>query len=86
MVADDFYDGKLWMDLHQQEQTKWLQRFAGVDVQQTRDVEFCPRIFRVLTIDGSVPVDSRGFIQKLALRKSRVDSGMTDVAKPGGRP
>ena len=53
MVADDFYDGKLWMDLHQQEQTKWLQRFAGVDVQQTRDVEFCPQIFRALTMDGS---------------------------------
>ena len=74
------------MDLHQQEQTKWLQRFAGVDVQQTRDVEFCPQIFRALTMDGSVPVDSRVFIQKSALRKSRVDSGITDVAKPGGRP
>ena len=61
-------------------------KIACVDVQQTRDVEFWPHIFRVLTMDGSVPVDSRVFIQTFALRKSRVDSGITDVAKPGGRP
>ena len=46
MAADEFYDGKLWMDLHQQEQKKCLQRFAGVDVQQTRGVEVCPQIFQ----------------------------------------
>ena len=35
MVADEFYDGKPWIDLSEQELKKVLQRFAGVDVQQT---------------------------------------------------
>ena len=59
--------------------------FAGVDVQQTNDVHFCPQIFRVLKMDASVPVDSRAFIQKRALRKYLAYSGLTDVVKPGGR-
>ena len=42
MVADEFYDGKLWIDLSEQELKKGLKIFAGVDVQQTRDVEFLP--------------------------------------------
>ena len=35
MVADEFYDGKLWIDLSEQELKKGLEKFAGVDVQQT---------------------------------------------------
>ena len=37
-------------------------------------------------MDASVPVDSRVFMQKRALRKCLSDSGLTDVVKPGGRP
>ena len=62
-----------------------LEKFAGVDVQQTSDVDFCRQIFRVLKMDASVPVDSRVFMQKRALRKYLADSGLTDVVKPGGR-
>ena len=36
-------------------------------------------------MDASVPVDSRVFVQKRALRKYLADSGLTDVVKPGGR-
>ena len=35
MVADEFYDGKPWIDLSEQELNKGLEKFAGVDVQQT---------------------------------------------------
>ena len=85
MVADEFYDGKPWIDLSEQELKKGLEMFAGVDMQQTSDVDFCCQIFRVLKMDASVPVDSRVFIQKRALRKYPSDSGLTDVVKPGGR-
>ena len=64
---------------------KGLQTFAGVDMQQTSDVDFYDQLFRVLKMDASVPVNSRVFIQKLALRKYLADSGLTDVVKPGGR-
>ena len=40
MVADEFYDGKSWIDLSETELKKGLEKFAGVDVQQTGDVEF----------------------------------------------
>ena len=60
-------------------------KIAGVDVQQTSDVDFCRQIFRVLKMDASVPVDSRVFMQKRALRKYLADSGLTDVVKRGGR-
>ena len=69
MVADEFYDGKPWIDLSERELKKGLEAFAGVNVQQTSDVEFCRQIFRVLKMDASVPVDSRVFMQKRALRK-----------------
>ena len=36
-------------------------------------------------MDASVPVDSRVFMQKRAVRKYLADSGLTDVVKPGGR-
>ena len=36
-------------------------------------------------MDASVPVDSRVFMQKCALRKCLADSGLSDVVKPGGR-
>ena len=62
-----------------------LEKFAGVDVQQTSDVDSCRQIFRVLKMDASVPVGSSVFMQKLALRKYLADSGLTDVMKPGGR-
>ena len=35
MFADEFYDGKPWIDLSEQELKKGLEKFAGVDVQQT---------------------------------------------------
>ena len=62
MFAEEIYDGKPWIDLSEQEQKKGLEAFAGVDVQQTSDVEFCRQIFRVLKMDSSVPIDSRAFM------------------------
>ena len=85
MVTDKFYDGKPWIDLTEQELKKGLEKVAGVDVQQTSDVEFCRQVFRVLTMDASVPVDSRVLMQKRALQTYIADSGLTDVVKPGGR-
>ena len=84
LVADEFYDGKPWIDLSEQELKKGLETFAGVVVQQTSDVDFCRHMFRVLKIDASVPVDSRVFMQKRTLRKCLADSGLTEVVKPGG--
>ena len=71
--------------LSEQERKKGLEKFPGVDVQQTSDVDFCRQIFRVLKMDASVPVDSRVFMQKRALPKYPADSGLTDVVKPGGQ-
>ena len=85
MVADEFYVGKHWIDLFEQELKKGLEKFAGVDVHQTSDVDFCRQIFRVPKMDANVPVDSRVGMQKRALRKYLADSGLTDVFKPGGR-
>ena len=81
-VADEFYDSKPWVDLSEEELMKGLKRFAGVDMQQTRDEDFCRQIFRVLKMDASVPVDRRVFMQKRALRKYLADSGLTEVVKP----
>ena len=36
-------------------------------------------------MNASVPVDSRVFMQKRALRKYLADSGLTEVARPDGR-
>ena len=69
MMADEFYDGKPWVDLSQEEQMEGLNRFAGVGMQQTIDEEFRRRILHMLKMDASVPVDSRVFMQKRALRK-----------------
>ena len=85
MVAVEFYHGKPWIDLSERELKKGLETFAGIDVHQTSDVEFCRQIFRVLKMDASVPVDSRVLMKKRALRKYLADSGLTDLAKPGGR-
>ena len=85
MVADEFYVGKHWIDLFEQELKKGLEKIAGVDVHQTSDVDFCRQIFRVPKMDANVPVDSRVFMQKRALRKYFADSKLTDVVKPGGR-
>ena len=43
MVAEEFYDGKPWIDLSELELRKGLEKFAGVDVQQTSDVDFAAR-------------------------------------------
>ena len=43
MVADEFYDRKPWIDLSEQELKIGLERLAGVDVQQTSDVDFATR-------------------------------------------
>ena len=69
MVADEFYDGKPWIDLSEQELKKGLEKVAGIDVQQASDVGFGRQIFRVLKMDASVPVDSRVFMQKRAPAK-----------------
>ena len=81
MVADEFYDGKPWIDLSERELKKGLEKFAGVDVQQTSDVDFCRQIFRVLKMDASVPVDSRVFMKKRALRKYLADRGMVGTTR-----
>ena len=85
MVADEFLDGKPWIDLSEEELLQGLKRFAGVDMQQTSGEDFCRQIFRVLMMDTSVPVESRVFMQKHALRKCLADSGLTEVVRPDGR-
>ena len=77
MVADEFDDGKPLVDLSEEELLQGLKRFAAVDMQQTSDEGFCRQIFRELKIDASVPVFSRVFMQKRALRKYLADSGLT---------
>ena len=84
MVADEFYDGKPWVDLSEEELMQGLNRFAGVDMQQTSDEDFCRQTFRVLKMEASVPVDSRVFMQKRAQRKYLADSGLTEVVRPDG--
>ena len=39
----------------------------------------------MLKIDASVPLDSRVFMRKRALREYLAVSGLTDVVKPGSR-
>ena len=85
MVADELYDGKPWIDLSELKPKKGLKQFAGVDVQETSGADFFHQIFRVLKMDASMPVDSRVFMQKRALRNYLADSGLTAVVKPGGR-
>ena len=85
MVADAFYDGKPWVDRSEEELLQGLKTSASVDVQQTNDEDFCCHIFRVMKMDASVPVDSRVFMQKRALRKYLADSGLTEVVKLDGR-
>ena len=85
MVADEFYDIKPWVDLSEKELMQGLKTFAGVDVQQMSDEDFRRHIFCVLNMDASVPVDSRVFMQKRALRKYLADGGLTEVARPDGR-
>ena len=75
MFADEFYDGKPWIDLSEQELKKALQTFAGVDVQQTSDVDFCRQIFLVLKMDASVPVDSSVFMQKRPCANTLLTAG-----------
>ena len=43
VVADQFYEGKRWIDLSGLELKKGFETFAGVDVQQTSDVDFAAR-------------------------------------------
>ena len=45
MVADEFYDGKPWVDLSDEELMQGLKRFAGVGIQQTSDEDFAARYF-----------------------------------------
>ena len=71
MVADEFYDGKPWIDLSEQALKKRLETFAGVDVQQTTDVEFGRQILRVLKMDASVSIDSRVFMLNACPAKIR---------------
>ena len=75
MVADEFYDGKPYIDLTEQELKNGLETVAGVDVQQTSDVHFCRQIFRVLRMDVSVPVASRVFMQTRACENTLLTAG-----------
>ena len=84
MVADEFYDGKPWIDLSKEELLQGLKVFAGVDMQQTTDEEIFRQIFRVLKMDASVAIH-RAFMQKRPLRKYLADSGLTEVVRPDGR-
>ena len=84
-VADEFYDGTPWVDLSEEGLMQGLKSFAGVDMQQTSDEDFCRQIFRVLKMDVSVPVDGRVFMQKRALQKYFADSGLTERVRPDGR-
>ena len=42
MVADEFYDGKPWIDLSEEEILQGLKSFAAVDMQETSDEGFLP--------------------------------------------
>ena len=57
MVADEFYDGKPWIYLTEQELKKGLELFAGVDAQQTINVDLCRQIFRCLLYTSPSPRD-----------------------------
>ena len=59
MVADDFYDGTPWVNLSEEELMQGPESFAGVDMQQTSDEDFCRQIFCALKRGASVPVNSR---------------------------
>ena len=85
MLADEFYDGKPLIDISEIELKKGLTTFAGVDVQQTSDVDFCGQIFPVLMMDASVPVYSRVFMRKRALRKYLANSRLMDAVQPCSR-
>ena len=85
IVTDEFNDGKPWVDLSEKEPMQGLKTFAGVNMQQTNDDNFCRQIFRVLKMDARVPVDSRVFTQKRSLGKYLADSGFTEVVTPDGR-
>ena len=54
-------------------------------MQQTSYEDFGRQMFGVLKMDTSVPVDSRLFMVKRALRKYLADSGLTEVVTPDGR-
>lgn len=57
MVADEFYNGKLCVDLFEEDVMEGLKKVAGIDVRQTSDEDFGRYIFRVLKMDASFPVD-----------------------------
>ena len=41
IVADEFYDGKPWVDFSEEEKLmQGLERFAGVDMHETSDEDF----------------------------------------------
>ena len=85
IVADELYDVKFWVDLSEEELLQGLQRFAGVNMQQTRDEGFCRQICRVLKMGASVPVKSRVLMGERALRKHFADIGLTEVVRPDRR-
>ena len=51
MVADELYDGMPWVDLSEEELMQRPRGFAGVDMQQTSDEEFCRQILHVCAED-----------------------------------
>lgn len=85
-MADEFYDGKPWVDVSEEELKKGIETFAGVGVQQTSDdVFFCRKVFLVTRMDASVPVDSGVFMPKRDMRKYLPVSGLTETVEPDGR-
>ena len=85
MVADAFYDGKPWVYLSKDELMQGLKRLAGFDMQRTSHEDYYLLIIRSLKMDAIVPVDSRVFNSKCAVRKYITDRGLTEVVRPDGR-
>ena len=81
LAADEFYDVKPCIDLSELDLKKGLETFSGRDMQQTSHVEIFRQIFCVLKMDASVPVDSRVFMKKRALRKYLADRGMVGTTR-----
>ena len=48
IVADCFYDGISLVNVSEEEKMQGLKSFAGVEMQQTSDEDFCRQVFRLL--------------------------------------
>ena len=62
-----------------------LNEFAGVDMYQTSDEDFCRQVSLVLNLDAIVPVDGIASMRKRAPRKYLADIGLKEVVKLNDR-